>query len=170
MLGDSFFTKSGPFDQLRERFLTWRANGYSDCDEHLPPVFDQLAKWASVAPVFSCEGHKKDEDFYLMLAVTEDGFLRIASLYDAMRERLVESDLEWWRSMPPPDQRENLDLSSRLNISPNNWRLSFTTRGFPLKGTADYPALILTASGMKTQELRLKFIESLIQELKKLNS
>lgn len=82
---------------LKKRALAWQAGGYKEADPSIPQVMNLILMLDGIAPIWSCEGHYKENDsvrknhqnFYIMFAITEKAFPTIQDIYLRLRQRLM---------------------------------------------------------------------------------
>lgn len=92
----SIFATQEQVNILKARALAWQDAGFPSADPRIPDLMRLMNKLENVACVWSCEGHsdpaqldpKKLKHFYLMMAVTEEGFETVTRLYNKLRIRL----------------------------------------------------------------------------------
>lgn len=92
----SIFATQEQVDILKKRARAWETNGFSRADPYIVPLITVMNKLENIACVWSCEGHfdprrigeGRLSDFYLMMAVTAEGFETVSRLYDNLRNRL----------------------------------------------------------------------------------
>lgn len=145
--------------RFRRRFVKWKEQNYVKGDALLLPVFDELLAWDNAAPVFSCQGHNPDEGAHVIFSVNSDGLIRLSSYYRALRDRLIEM------------YEKDPDNKGKQRFSPFGLQLVFTTRATSIRQEEPepYPAVLLTTWPFPQEEMRVKFIDIMLDELKRFN-
>ncbi len=160
---------------LRERSIEWEKEDFETADPLIPQVVRLLNKVETIACVWSCEGHynvsklhvKEDsiENFYLMLAVTEEGFQFVQKLFTNLQERLVAIALE--KKLYQNNGRLNHDAAWFI-VNPIRTSLSFTTRFWPGEDSVLYNVVILNTithskKGGAKEDMKLSFFKELVK-------
>lgn len=132
---------------LKERSLQWEKDGFPQADEYMAPIISLLNQLDYIAPVYSCTGHAVRNpdttittrtDFYLILAVQEEGFSIVAGIYRAMMSVLINKytkQHEAYKEHVAKYGEKNPEHPAPPVIwqsRPNAMRLTFTNRVWPV--------------------------------------
>lgn len=135
---------------LKQRSLEWEQQGFPGIDDGFQTSLSLLNRMPHLAPVYSCTGHIRRNtetkrvtrtDFYVIFAVTEEGFNTLRSIYQRLQDRLIAGYTEVHNeyklkiaehTAAYPDivtvQNFQIEPVSR----PNMLRLSHTVRVWPI--------------------------------------
>jgi hypothetical protein len=132
---------------LKERSLQWEKDGFPGADEYMAPIISLLNQLDYIAPVYSCTGHAVRNpdttkttrtDFYLILAVQEEGFPIVAGIYKAMMAALVQKytreHIAYKEHVAKYGEKNPKHPAPRViwQSRPNGLRLTFTNRVWPI--------------------------------------
>ena len=179
----SLFATQEQVNTLRKRAASFAAGRYPGADPLIKPLLDEMAKLENIACVWSCEGHfdpsKKGRgqlsDFYLMMAVTAEGFETLTRLYEILRARLMTTQVashahtQAYRAAHP-DEQDYVDQTPRSNV--HQLSMGFTSRTWPTKpepgASLNYYNAVILNGQTGYDETKHVFFEHLMAAVKEL--
>lgn len=81
MQSNPLFVYQPLIEKARERFQQWEDENFVGGDASMIPILKSLNTLEGVATLFSCEGHTRQEDGYIMMLLTREGFETFSRLH-----------------------------------------------------------------------------------------